>query len=486
MRRMPNSPLLPLTEDHLAKLRGLLSRDSLLTDRADFGPYSHDETEDLRSSPAAVVRPKNSAEVVEVVRFAHTHRIALTPRGAGSGLSGGAIPAHGGIVLSLDRMQQIRSLDADDMVAEVEAGVITGDLMRAAAQIGLLYGPNPSSFDICTVGGNIAENAAGPLSLRYGTTRDQVLGLEIVLADGTLVRCGGRNRKDVAGYDLTRLLVGSEGTLAVITAATLRLLPAPAARMSLLATFPDLESAAAAVATVCREVPAVAACEMVEAEAIAAVASLETVPEPLRSAGAALLLEVHCDQAEHLMSIAEQILALVEPLGSSDLQVALDEHDERKLWHLRRQVAHAVKSLSVYKEVDTVVPRSRLAELVRAAREVASQEGLKAICYGHAGDGNLHINLLRGTLDEERWIEARDRAEVALFDRVVALGGSITGEHGIGWTQRQHLARHTPPELLATMRQIKDVFDPLGILNPSKIFLDQHPDSEQETAEVSS
>ncbi len=465
-------PVASLTsEQSLQRLRQALGEDCLSQSESDLEAYGRDETEDLEYRPDLVARPRSTDQIVDLLRVAHREGIPITPRGAGTGLSGGALAVRGGICLSLERLNRIVAIDRGDMVAEVQAGVVTGDLMRSAAEEGLLYGPNPSSFDQCTLGGNIAENAAGPLSLRYGTTRAQVLGLEVVTAEGELLRTGGRNRKDVAGYDLTSLFVGSEGTLGVVTAATLRLHPAPRARTTLLAAFPTLEAAARAVEVLCREVPSLAACEIMDGPAIAAVAAIQTVPDSLRQAGAALLLELHHDRPRAPETLAEEVFERLEPLGLEDLQVALDAADARMLWQIRRQVAHGVKAQSVYKEVDTVVPRSRLAELVRAAREVATAEGLEAICYGHAGDGNLHINLLRGALDDPHWARARDRAETALFGRAVALGGSITGEHGVGWTQRHHLDRLADPVGLERMRRLKAVLDPRGILNPGKIFL---------------
>jgi glycolate oxidase len=398
--------------------------------------------------------------------------VAVTPRAGGSGLSGGALAVERGILLSVERLDRIRSIDAADMVAEVESGVRTVALHDALEPLGLLYAPDPSSRDMSRIGGNLAEDAAGPRSLSYGTTRHHVLGLEVALADGSLLRTGGRNRKDAAGYSLTQLLVGSEGTLGVITAATLKLSPSPRASLSLMLPFRELETAAAAVEAVCRAHRAVVACELVERHAVAAVARLMPVPPWLLEQEALLLLELHGDDGEQLLEIAAEIGEAVEGLGGGEVQVAQEAAEQRRLWSIRRRVGEAVMQRGAYRESDAVVPRSRLADLVRAARRAAARHGLTAVCFGHAGDGNLHIDLLRGELPDGRWEAARDAAEEELLAQVLALGGSITGEHGIGWTLREELPRALSRGHLDLLRAIKRAFDPAGILNPGKIFVD--------------
>ncbi len=434
--------------------------------------YGRDETEDLRFLPDAVALPASTAEVQTILRFAHEHRIAVTPRGAGTGLSGGALPVAGGLVLGLERMNRIRELDRRNMVAIAEAGVVTADLQRAVEELGLFYPPDPSSRESCQLGGNIAEDAAGPRSAKYGTTRRYVLGLEAVTADGSLLETGGRNRKDATGYNLVQLLVGSEGTLAVVTAATLRLIAKPAATLTMILPFADLEAAAAAVERIFNDGFEPAACEIAERAALAAVSRIEALPRELADAEAMLLVELDGPNADSLLSAATGIDRLAQSLGGLPALVADDAAGQRRLWQVRRRIGEAVKRISVYKEADTVVPRAALAELVKAARSAAARQGLTAICYGHAGDGNLHVNLLRGELPAGLWSERRDRAEDELFRAVVALGGKISGEHGIGFVQRCHLALALSPSEIATMRAIKTAFDPRGILNPGKIFPD--------------
>ncbi|MEO8276303.1 MAG: FAD-linked oxidase C-terminal domain-containing protein [Thermoanaerobaculia bacterium] len=454
----------------LGDLEALLPPHVVAFDEATRAAYARDETEDLEFFPDAVVRPGSTSEVQVVLKFAHERRVPVTPRGAGTGLSGGALPVAGGIVLSLERMNRIREIDRPNMVAEAEAGVVTADLQRAVEELGLFYPPDPASRESCLLGGNIAEDSAGPRSAKYGTTRRYVLGLEAVLADGSLITPGGKLRKDATGYNLVQLLVGSEGTLAVVTAATLRLLAKPAATLTMVLPFPTLESAAAAVETIFASGCDPAACEIAERAALVAVARLEPLPPELLAAEAMLLLELDGADPESLLATAARAEALARAAGSGDAIVAEDAPGQRRLWQIRRRIGEAVKRLSVYKEADTVVPRSALADLVLAARTAARRQGLTAICYGHAGDGNLHVNLLRGDLAPELWQERRDLAEEELFRAAVALGGKISGEHGIGLVQRRFMPLALSASELATMQAVKSALDPRGILNPGKIF----------------
>jgi glycolate oxidase len=468
----PSSGFSTATPAFLSRLERIVGEKGILTDDVALDGYGRDETEDLYFQPEAVVLPRDTTQVSQVLAWANENRVPVTPRGAGTGLSGGALPVHRGLVLSLERLDRIRSIDTENLIAEAEAGVVTAELQRRVDEHGLLYPPDPASRETCQLGGNIAEDSAGPRCCLYGSTRRWVMGLEAVKPDGTILETGSRNRKDVAGYNLTQLLVGSEGTLAVVTAATLRLIPRPAATLTLALPFDQLEQAAQAVCEIFRRGHFPAACELLDSGAIAAVGSSHPVPAQLSRREALILIELHGDDAERLLERASALAETAEQMGGDEALLAQEATEQRRLWEIREKVGEAVKQRSVYKEADAVVPRSALAELVRQARRAAARHRLEAICYGHAGDGNLHVNLLQGELDAETWQRARDAAEEELFRAVVSLGGTVSGEHGIGWTQRRYLPLAVGDTALETMASIKRLFDPRGILNPGKIFVE--------------
>ncbi len=453
-----------------AALGKKLPAEAIRSDQVALDKYGRDETESFVFPPDLAVLPETVEQVRATLTVAHEHRIPIVPRGAGTGLSGGALPVEGGWVLSLERLNRIRRFEPENLLIEAEAGVVTGDLHRYAQERGLYYPPDPASYDSCLLGGNLAEDSAGPRSCKYGSTRKWVLGLEAVLADGALIRTGSDARKDVAGYNLTQLLIGSEGTLAVLTSAVLRLIAQPRARLTLILPFYELAVAARSVAEIFLAGHDPAACEFVEQAALAAVAPLERVPASLSASGATLFLELHGDSHEDLLRIAFEIDRLFAGRLNAEALVATDAAEQRRLWRIRERIGEAVKSQSSYKEADTVVPRNCLADYIASAHRIAEGCGLQAICYGHAGDGNLHINLLQGGLDDNSWRERRDRAEDELFELAVSLGGTITGEHGVGWTQRKHLSKVATPAALSAMTAIKQALDPKGILNPGKIF----------------
>ena len=462
----------PIKPETLTRLTDLLGEGGVLTDSVALSAYGVDETEDHDFRPDAVALPETVEQVSAILQLAQESRIPVTPRGGGTGLSGGALPVFGGISLSLERMNRIRFLDPANLMIEVEADLITGNLKEDVERQGLLYTPDPASHDSCQIGGNIAEDAAGPRSCKYGTTRNWILGLEAVLPSGAVIRTGGATRKNAAGYNLTQLLVGSEGTLAVVTAALLKLMNLPRLRLSLAAPFSSLQRAAEAVSRLFVAGVDPASCELMEARALELVSSLVPIPDQLENAAAVLLLELDGDDEEALLDRAARATATFDELEDVEVIVAQDAVDQRRLWEIRENIAVAVREYSVYKEADTVVPRSELANLVKRARRVAEDHHLEAVCYGHAGDGNLHINLLRGNLDEATWQRNRDAAEADLFTWVTSVGGSVTGEHGIGWSQRRYLPLAAQPASIELMRSLKSAFDPAGILNPGKIFLD--------------
>jgi glycolate oxidase len=457
----------------IAALTAALGAEAVATDPVRTAAYARDETEAFDSPPDVVALPADVGGVAAVLRIAHAARVPVVPRAAGTGLSGGALAVCGGIVLSVERLDRIRSIDRRELVAEAESGVVLAELQRRVEAVGLFYPPDPASRESCRLGGNLAEDSAGPRSARYGSTRRWVLGVEAVLADGTVIRAGSRTRKDATGYALAQLLVGSEGTLAVITAATLRLIPKPRATLTAVLPFSTLEAAAAVVEELFAAGVDPAACEIAERAALDAVARLEPLPAALEGSAAMLLVELDGDEPEELLARAGRLDELARRHGAGETLVADDPAGQRRLWSVRRRVGEAVKALAVYKEADTVVPRSKLVELVRAARAAAAAHGLGAVLYGHAGDGNLHVNLLRGDLSDGEWQRRRDAAEAELFTAVAALGGRLTGEHGVGWSQRNLLPLVLSEAEIALQRRLKAAFDPLGILNPGKIFPDE-------------
>jgi glycolate oxidase len=446
----------------------------VITDRERLEPLGRDETEDLHGWPEVAVTPKTTAEVAEVLRLASEAGVPVVPRAGGSGLSGGAVPLHGGIVLSVKNLDRILEIDEENLVATVEPGVITETLQNAVEAKGLFYPPDPASKSWCNLGGNVAENAGGPRCVKYGVTKDYVLGLEAVLASGEVVKTGGKLRKDVTGYDLTRLLVGSEGTLAVITKIVLELVPYPGERRTLMAPFTSVAKAAAAVAKVFQAKVTPCACELLTRAAIAAAESRigPGFPPEVSGAEACLLLEVDGTDADALekdfLKVGEACLAA----GAEDVLVAQSPERARELWRIRRTVGEAVKRLCKYRELDIAVPRTHVPKALELVDEVLVPLGIRHISYGHAGDGNLHVNILKDSLSEADWAEKLPRACAAIIEKVVAIGGTISGEHGIGLIQKDLVPLQLGAAELRLMREIKRVFDPKGILNPGKLLPD--------------
>ena len=434
--------------------------------------YGHDETEDLVHPPQVVVRPRTTGQVAAVMKACHTHRVPVTPIGARTGLSGGALSVHGGVGLALDRMDRIVDIDERNLQVTVEPGVITQVLQEAVAEKGLYYPPDPASRGSCTIGGNLAENSGGPRAVKYGVTRDFVLNLEVVLPDGGVIWTGANTLKNSTGYDLTRLLVGSEGTLGVITKAVLRLVPLPRENRLLLVPFDSPYKACEAVSAVFRAGITPSAMEFMERDAIDW--SLRfigddslSVPDEVQ---AHLLVEVDGNDPDALMKDCEAILEVMEAHGAGEVLFAETAAQKDKLWLLRRKVGEAVKSNSVYKEEDTVVPRYELPRLLEGVKEIGRRYGFQSVCYGHAGDGNLHVNIVKGDLSDGAWKEEVPKAIREIFELTVSLGGTLSGEHGIGLVQRPYMDIAFSKVQLDLMRRVKEAFDPLGILNPGKVL----------------
>jgi len=462
-----------LTPDDLAALRAICGDDYVLTEKPDLEIYGADETEDLCFLPEVVVRPSATDQVQAIMRHCAARRIPVTPRGGGTGLSGGALPVYGGVSLSLDRMNRILEIDADNLAVVAQPGVVTQTLQEAVEELGLFYPPDPASRGSCVIGGNVAECAGGPRALKYGVTKDYVLGIEAVLPNGDLIRWGGKLLKNVSGYNLAQILVGSEGTLAIVTEVTLKLIPLPKHRIMLVAPFEEGEKAAVALTKIFRARLIPSAAEYLEGAAVRCAEEKFGKSFPQSDAEAHLLLELDGNDRSVLEKDAETVGEICLAEGARDVLLADDLARMNDLWEMRRGIGEAVKAVSIYKEEDTVVPRARLPELVRVVREITTRHGLSAITYGHAGDGNLHVNILKRDLSDAEWTDRLPGAIGELFERVVAMGGAVSGEHGIGWVQKRYLPIALGPVELDLMRRLKAAFDPQGILNPGKVLPDE-------------
>ena len=424
-----------------------------------------------RGHPAdAVVLPADTSQVSAVVRACAAHRVPFVPRGAGTGYTGGAVPTQGGVVISLERMNQIVEIDEANLVAVVEPCVITGDLQAAVEERGLFYPPDPASLQISSIGGNVAECAGGPRAFKYGTTKQYVLGLEAVLPTGEVVRTGGKVVKNVVGYDLTHLLVGSEGTLAIVTKIILRLVPRPPLTATLRAAFTSIDDAASAVTEIVRRRVVPAALELVDGESLEAVArhigSRTLAPE---GTAAILLLEVD-GRAPAVEDEAARVEEACRAAGATELLRAATEAERDELWRVRRELSYSLKQVAGLKfNHDIVVPKGRIPALFELVGRIRDAYHLRIPCFGHAGDGNIHVNIMVSPDDADEVSRARD-AEKVLFEGVVSLEGSISGEHGIGFTKAPFLSMELSPDEIALMRRVKAAFDPEGLLNPGKIF----------------
>ncbi|MBK8228200.1 MAG: FAD-binding protein [Flavobacteriales bacterium] len=434
--------------------------------------YGHDETEDLSFPPSAVARPASTGQVSAVVRICAEHHIPITPIGGRTGLSGGALSVHGGVGLALDRMDAIEHIDERNLQVTVQPGVITQVLQETVAAKGLYYPPDPSSRGSCTIGGNIAENAGGPRAVKYGVTRDFVLNLEVVLPNGEVIWTGANTLKNATGYDLTRLLVGSEGTLGIVTKAVLRLVPLPKEDRLMLVPFASAEKACEAVSATFRAGVTPSAMEFIERDAIVwTMQHTEGLPAQLSSEpGAYLLIEVDGDHADAIMRCCETIVTVMEAHEAGEVLFAEGSAEKDALWRMRRSVPVSVKAHSVYKEEDTVVPRYELPRLLKGVKGIGARYGFSSVCYGHAGDGNLHVNIIKGDLSDAFWEHELPKAIREIFALTVSLGGTLSGEHGIGLVQRPYMDIAFNAEQLNVMRAIKQAFDPQGIMNPGKVL----------------
>lgn len=461
-----------IAEEDIAYFRSVLKDKYVLTDEEHLQRCASDETEDLHYLPEIVLQPGDTRQVSTIMKYCNEQNIPVTPRGAGTGLSGGAIPVAGGVVLDMKRFNKILNIDTQNFQVTTEPGVVTQELQEQVRQFGLMYPPDPASKGSCFIGGNISENSGGPRALKYGVVKDYVLNLEIVLPDGTIMMTGANVLKNATGYNLTQLIVGSEGTLAVVTKIVLKLTPATSQTLLALVPFRKSTEACEAVNAIFLTGVQPSALEFMERDAIAwsmkyVEQSAVKLPEDIE---AHLLIEVDGNDLDTLYKEMEKISAAVQQYDIDEILFA-DSHEQKEmLWRLRRKVGEAVKSNSIYKEEDTVVPRACLPELLTVIKAIGKEYGFHSVCYGHAGDGNLHVNIVKQNMSDEEWNNKLPKGIRKLFTEVVRMNGTISGEHGIGLVQKDYMDIAFSPEQLQLMKAIKHVFDPRGILNPGKIF----------------
>ena len=427
--------------ENLNDIKSIIGNDFVYTDNEKLYDYSHDETEDLSYKPEIVVKPSSTNQVSKLLNYCNNKNIPVTACGARTGLSGGSLPVYGGVALSLERMNKIIDIDERNLQATVEPGVINQVFRNAVEEKGLFYPPDPASKGSCTLGGNLAENAGGPKALKYGVTKDYVLNLEVVLPSGEIIWTGANVLKNATGYNLTQLMIGSEGTLAVITKIIFKLLPLPTKDISMLIAFNSSEKACQAVSAVFRKGITPSALEFMERDAIEWTlkytdASINNLTDDIQ---AHLLIEVDGNDIDLLYKDCEQISDVVSEFDCGEILIADSKSQKDQLWNLRRKVSEAVKANSVYKEEDTVVPRAELPLLLKGVKQIGRKYGFKSICYGHAGDGNLHVNIIKGDMNEVDWNKNLKKGIREIFELTKKLGGTISGEHGIGLVQKDFL-----------------------------------------------
>lgn len=462
-----------VTPEIISRLETIVGKQFVKSDMESLTNYGHDETEKLVYLPEVVVKPMSSKEVSLILKLANDEFLVVTPRGAGTGLSGGALPIYGGIVISMERFNNIIEIDERNLQATVEPGVINEAFQMAVAEKGLFYPPDPASKGSCFLGGNVSENAGGPKCVKYGTTRDYILDLEVVLPTGEIINTGARTLKNSTGYNLTQLMVGSEGTLGIVTKIVVKLLPLPKYNLLMLVPFRNLDEACSAVSETFRAGFIPSAMELMERDALVWVttfvkSNVVTIDDDIQ---AHLLIEVDGNDTDVLMKDMEAIAELMTKYNIADILFAESEAQKQELWKLRRKINEAVTSNAISKEEDTVVPRAELPALVRGIKNIGLEYKFKSVCYGHAGDGNLHIRIIKGDLTDEQWNgEYMKKAITELFTLCKQLGGTISGEHGIGLIQQEYMSIVFSEKALNIQKEIKKVFDPLLILNPGKMF----------------
>ena len=460
-----------INETHIEQFRKIVGEAYVFTEDEVLSKYGTDQTERLFFMPQVVIKPRSAEEISEILKICNQYQIPVTPQGGGTGLSGGALPVNGGVVLATERMNTILDIDEKNLQVLTEPGVITEVLQDAVKEKDLFFPPDPANKGSCFIGGNIAENSGGPKAVKYGVVKDYVLNLEVVLPTGEIIWTGANTLKNVTGYNLTQLIVGSEGTLGIVTKIVLKLIPFPKHDLTMFATFTTLERACEAVNLILMKGFNPCGLELMEMDALKMAASRTPHQLPIHdNLAACLIIEVDGNNADRLMNEMESMAQLLEELEPADILVAEDTQQKDELWKLRRRVAEIVKAAGYTIEEDTVVPRAALAPLINGVKQLAQTHDFQAVCYGHAGDGNIHVRIKK-----EGKNNSLNDAEVnnilrALFRLVKNLGGTISAEHGIGLVQKSFLDIVMSEKQIQLMRDIKKVFDPNNILNPGKIF----------------
>ncbi len=460
-----------VSTEQIKQFEAIVGEPFVILSEEDRLVYARDYTEDLSYMPQVVLTPRTAQEVSAIMRLCNESAIPVTPRGAGTGLSGGALPVFGGVVISMERFKEILFIDERNFQVTVEPGVVNETLQQAVREKGLFYPPDPASKGSCFLGGNIAHASGGPRALKYGTTRDYVLNLEVVLPTGEIIETGANTLKYSTGYNLTHLMIGSEGTLGIVTKIVLKLVPHPQHTLLMLAPFQSPEKACEAVNGIFMAGCNPSACEFVEPDGFRLSSAMLNLPfEVQEGTEAYLLIEVDGNDLDRMMAECETISEVLYAHQSGEVLFAQTADEKEYFWKLRRSIGEATKFNNTYKEEDTVVPRAELPALFKGVKEIGKRYGFRTVCYGHAGDGNLHVNILRDELSETFWNETIPNAIIEIFTLCKELHGTISGEHGIGLVQKPYMTVVMPEFQLDLMRRIKLAFDPNGILNPGKIF----------------
>ena len=460
-----------INNDDVLFFQKAISDNNVFLDDKTLDEYSHDETEDLKFYPSIVLKPNNTNEISAILKYCNERIIPVTPCGARTGLSGGSLPIMGGVVLSTENLNSIISIDERNMQATVEPGVINQIFRDTVEEKGLFYPPDPASKGSSFLGGNLAENSGGPKALKYGVTKDYVLNLEVVLPTGEIIWTGANVLKNSTGYDLTSLMVGSEGTLGVITKIVFKLISLPTKDITLLVPFDSAENACKAVSAIFIFGITPSALEFIERDAIDWTIKYTDINMKIEdNVQAHLLIEVDGNDIEQLYVDCEKISDVLNNFNCGDILIADSNEQKDRLWKMRRLVGEAVKSNSIYKEEDTVVPRAELPKLLKGVKKIGEKYGFQSVCYGHAGDGNLHVNIIKGDMSDKKWNNELCKGIREIFTLTKNLGGTISGEHGIGLVQKPYIDIVFSKKEIEIQKEIKKIFDPNNILNQGKIF----------------